>query len=239
MIRSSISFSIAALVAAVLVPLAPADDLAAWEFDDSADTRLSGAADTEGTAGRWSAAFDGSGTTGDGTYRLARGTGGTSNAFAAIDAPDDGTLSATYVLESWALRGSKTGETLRLGFVHKTHDKKPSVLCQFKLERTSEDELTLRIEAFGDGSADVTESISLDAASDEPLTLRLDYDADADRYAGHYALGDRDLTRLGGAATSPERAPKHLRIGATGSFDSNATKEFVAIDRVAVTTGGD
>lgn len=201
-----------------------------WTFDDPGGTTLDQA--ESAAAATWSGNFETSGTTGDGAYRLTRGAGTTANAFAALDVDPDADVTVSYVLRSWNLRGRTVSETLRLGFVDKPHESRPHVLCQFKLERTAADELTVGVEAFGEGSGDVAETITLDAASDELLTLMLEYDASADRYDAFYALGDREPTRLGGADTSPERGPKFLRIGATGSI--NATGEEVLIESVTV-----
>lgn len=214
-------------------PVVFADELA-WEFDDAAGTRLNQAVDSRGKSGGWSEAFERSRVTGRGVYKLGRGSGTVSNAYRSLPFASAERVTAVYELRGWTIEGPTAKETLRLGLVHTTHAERPRVLCQFKLRRTAKTKLTLSLEAFGEGSSDVYETAELPAVSDERLRLKLVYDAIANRYEGHYALGDGVFTRLGGSTTAPEREPRHLRLGATGAFDSGDGSEHVAFERIAV-----
>ncbi|MEM6391251.1 MAG: hypothetical protein AAF797_00580 [Planctomycetota bacterium] len=206
----------------------------AWEFGDKSGTRLNRVVDSNGRAGGWSEAFERSRVTGRGVYRLGRGSGSVSNSYRRLRFANAEQVTAVYELSGWKIEGPTANETLRLGLVHTTHAERPRVLCQFNLRRTDKAELTLSLEAFGEGSSNEYETVKLPATSDAALRLKLVYDAASNRYEGHYAVGDGAFKRLGGGSTSPEREPNHLRLGATGSFDSGDGSEHVAFDRIAV-----
>ncbi|MEM6552385.1 MAG: hypothetical protein AAF750_09705 [Planctomycetota bacterium] len=206
----------------------------AWDFSDRSGTRLDQVKDTKGRPGGWSDAFERSRVTGRGVYRLGRGSGTVSNSYRRLRFAAAEQVTAVYELQGWKIQGPTTNETLRLGLVHTTHAERPRVLCQFKLMRTEKSQLTLSLEAFGDGSSNEYESFKLPAMSEAPLRLKLVYDSTTHQYQGFYAIGDAEFARLGGGSTSPERKPNHLRLGATGSFDSGDGSEHVAFDRIAV-----
>ncbi len=217
-------------VALLHAGLARADDSIAWDFADSAGVRLD---DTESSGTfreSWDENFENSGTTGDGAYALRRGTGTTTNSFVEVDDAQQVTL--IYVIRGWQFKGDPANETIRLGLVHKTDDTKPYVLCQFKLSRTDEETVTLTAEAFGDGATNVSDSLSFAAGRATPLTLILKYDPESKIYEAWTVDGEAQPNKLGQASTDPDREPRYLRIGATGSLMVSDDSEFFEIDRI-------
>ncbi|MEM1210738.1 MAG: hypothetical protein AAGI68_00420 [Planctomycetota bacterium] len=234
MTRHGLLMSVVFCGSLLLAPTGMQAETLSWEFGDKSGTRLNRVVDSKGRPGGWSDAFERSRVTGRGVYRLGRGSGTVANSYRRLSFGAAEQVTAVYELSGWEIEGPTANETLRLGLVHTTHAERPRVLCQFKLRRTDKAELTLSLEAFGEGASNVYETAKLPAKSDAPLKLKLVYDATADRYEGHYAVGDGEFTRLGGATTAPDRQPNHLRLGATGAFDSGDGSEHVAFDRIAV-----
>lgn len=214
-----------------------AEVLEQWTFADPAGTPLTATENSGAGGAEWTVDFLDTATDGEGALVTRRDTMGPANSYAPIQTISSFSAPAKVwlVIEvpGWNFAGETVNECVRLGFTDNTHEERPNVVAQIRIERVGEDIVVLAGDAFGPGAAPIEDQAIFRALQEEPVTFILELDKEVNQFVLHYRIGDGELVQFGEGRTSRERDARFLRIGLAGNFAARG--EFFSIGPYTLT----
>lgn len=235
--RRIASVAIGAAAVAAFTLQASAAPHAHWDFNDAAGTMSSNTANTGTVAGTWGSDLAGSATTGDGLYRIQRNGGNRTVQWLPGTAIDTGSVYLTVQLDSqlWEHAASTdSGETLRFDILHDTSTETAGVA----LDRLrTPGALTLR----GRGETDITETVLATYATgdpvviEDPMTIVLAMDNDADTYEVFYRFNDDAFASAGAGTIAADEGASGLQMEVSWYLGSTP-EEYVDVDWISFGT---
>lgn len=218
----------AAAVLAALILVVPssltAQVLQQWQFNDPPGTNLVGAAN-EGRA-RFIRPPAGVATDGAGHLVVRRTTQPPVLYYSPL--PADHFADPIWVvteITAWTGAG-ETGEAIRLGFSNGTEV--ANHIADLRLERTSDDVVTLSVRASGTGATHSDSIATIPLPIVQPHRFALYYDTREHRYALLTQVGEGAWQQMASGTTAPAKHPAtHLRLGLAGIFNDTAEEQLL------------
>jgi hypothetical protein len=193
-----------------------------WEFNDAKDVLITNAAVGVPTGPVFTTTSGSTAMTGDGTLRIRRAIGEDSPSQAFLDTSGPQHLRAELTIAGWNFEGPFANEEFRLGFTHATGTLQTA---DFYVRRTADDEVSMRLAAFGTGAAPAGTYVAIPGLGnlrEEPVFIRLEYDGINHQYSGAYNIGAGWVSLMIDGSTSPDtssaRNAGSLRLNALNSF---------------------
>ncbi|MGI9471369.1 MAG: gamma-glutamyltransferase [Rubripirellula sp.] len=203
--------------------------LARWDFDEPVGTELSNSLHSGSLEANWSNPVAGTVITRGDLLRVRRNAPEPPfEAYVPLDRAES-KVTVEVKIDRARFAGVKRNEEVRIGL---TNDRgKPEVTARMIFGRNDQDQITLRGEALGGGTAIEPFVLSPTRNLDHPIVLQLELDADSGVYRirSRNAASDAFVNR-GSGKIAPGRMAKFLRLSVLNDFA--ATDEAVDIDRI-------
>jgi hypothetical protein len=223
----------------VTLSIAPNENNAGqdWQFGDANGTTLNNTVNAVAGGAVFDTAIANSSVL-NGNFRIRRAATGNSNSWAPIGSRlATGNHWLRVDIAGWNFTGpvsTTSPEVLRFSFTQDTASS-PAVtnLAVLELTRT-ETGLQLAADGGSGGTAVAGAQIATGTTSPEPLTLLLNFDADAKRYRVFYKYASAAVfTYFGEGDAAPTRTAAYIRVGAFGNLGSSSL-EFFDINRISL-----